>query len=419
MLGKAHGIAMIPWGSGNVQGMVYVFIGLMGVGVGAAAYYLLAFTPIESGVLTLLVALAGIIVHERNQRLRFEARVHKAIDDLGTLLSTDAKAGQVLSRRVNALEDIAPRVDVIEADMSVLGTVIRQVAEAVSELESQTAQPPAQLTPAPEPQPSRRFPTIPLDTVRKALDNGRLLVHAQAIVTLPQRRTHAYMLIPRLALDGGRLVDPPEYMPVPNAEGRIVIRRIERVLAEEGVKIVRRARLLGEQIRLLIDISAATLSDRSTIDQLIAVLGDNRAVAPDLCFALTYEDWSELEKPERDMLARLVQQGIGLAIRDLTTLRLDFNDLVGFGVRYLMVDGETFLRAPSRLTDFHSSDIGDYIRRFGATLVMTGLETEQQVLALLDDDIKMAQGRVLAAPGPLRADLTDDDNDEMRRAAGR
>jgi cyclic-di-GMP phosphodiesterase, flagellum assembly factor TipF len=405
-----------------VLGLVYVFMGLCGLAIGVTGYYLLALTPAEGAMLAILATLAAVVVHEHRLRRRSEKRLEKGIEELGRLLSTDAQAGQVLSQRVNALAnlDLGSRLEIMEADMSVLGTVVRQVAEAVSELESDRATAPSsKRSSSPDKDPViRHMPAVPLQTVRLALDEGRLLHHVQPIVTLPQRKVHAYELVLRLMLGKGNIVDPPEYMPVRNAEGDIVIRRIERVLADEAVKVVRRGRLGGSPVRLLTRLSLATLSDKAAIDQLIAVLAANRAVNPDLCFLLDQVEFSDMDRLETDMLNRLAQQGVAIGLSNCHSLRLDFAGLANRGVRYISVDAGDFLQNPTRYSDFHASDISDYVARFGINLMMTGIESEQQVLALLDDGMKLAQGDIIAPLGPLRQDLRDDDDDDdLRRVA--
>lgn len=408
-------------GWSRVQGLVFIFIGLCGAALGAAAYFALGFTPIEAGLLALVVILGGVLIEERAARRRAFARLEAGVEEMGRLLATDAKAGQVLSQRVNAIVDLdlGPRLDVVEADMSVLGTVVRQVAEAVSELE--TAQ--ASLAPAPNdrsanPEPRPRRPIVPLDDVRRALDDGRIVHHVQPVLTLPQRKLHALDLVPRLELDG-ELIDPPQFLPVPTGEGTVILRRIDLLSAEEAVRIVRRARLGGDPVRLLVDLSPATLDDKPALERLLALLAANRAVNSDIAFALDYQDWTALSRPQADGLASLVQQGVTLALRNATTLRLDFAGLAEKGVRHISTSGGGFIADTSALTDFHSSDINDYIKRFGINLVLTGLEAESEILALLDDGIRLAQGRVLGDIAPLRPDLRDDGDDSLRRAASR
>src|SRR5690606_39029512 len=99
---------------------------------------------------------------ERTLRQRAENRLEKAIEDLSRLLATDAQAGAVLGQRINAMADLnaGARLEGVEADISVLGTVIRQVAEAVAEMEDRAAKPAGRdrMIAAPTPQPAAREP---------------------------------------------------------------------------------------------------------------------------------------------------------------------------------------------------------------------------------------------------------------------
>ncbi len=141
-----------------MQGLVYIFIALAALGVAGAAYFGLTFSPIEAAVTALAFGSVAVMLVERKLRQRSEARLEKAVEDLARLLSTDAKAGQVLSQRVNAIADtnVGSRLEAIEADISVLGTVTRQLAEALAEFEQaqrQSRMPDAE--PATDPQPRK------------------------------------------------------------------------------------------------------------------------------------------------------------------------------------------------------------------------------------------------------------------------
>jgi cyclic-di-GMP phosphodiesterase TipF (flagellum assembly factor) len=77
------------------------------------------------------------------------------------------------------------------------------------------------------------------------------------------------------------------------------------------------------------------------------------------------------------------------------------------------------MRRASSATDFHASDIAAYGRRFGIELIATGIIDEQQLLALFEDGITLAQGPHIAAPGPVRPDLAAPrDFDTPLRAEG-
>ncbi len=396
-----------------MQFLVYVFIAIIGVAIGGMAYFGLTFTLIEAILSAVLAFTLCVVIMERTLRWRSERRMEKAIEDLSRLLSTDAQAGQVLSQRINALTDIdaGTRIEVLEADLSVLGTVVRQVAEAVSDLEAKMIVPEAP-APAPEPEQAEEKPAavnkepepvIPLEMLRLALDEGRLVFHMQPMITLPQRRTYGFDLVPRLKLEDGDLADAPDFMPRNN--GRDLVRRIERAGIEEAVTLIRRARSSGQPAVIYVPVSRASLNQRENAEELVGLFDANSVIVKSLILRLSEADWRAMSAVERKVAAAFRAKGIRFAITRAKTLRLDFNELAGMGVTSIRIDAETFANDPSSLTDFHSSDISAYIARFDIDLMVENARTEQQILSALEDGIKYAQGPHIAVPVPVRADL--------------
>jgi cyclic-di-GMP phosphodiesterase TipF (flagellum assembly factor) len=394
-----------------VQGLVYIFIALAAIGVAAAAYFGLTFTPIEAIVTALCFGAVCVLLMERSLRQRSEARLERAIEDLARLLSTDAQAGQVLSQRINQLADAnaGSRLDGIEADISVLGTVVRQVAEAVAELEEKQrkAAPPAPDVDDP-PAPMAEDdalpePVITVEMLKQALSENRLACHIEPIVQLPMRRSHAYDIVPRLMLEDAEFADPPDFMPKKgHAE---IVRRIEAVALEESIIIARRARTAGQPIRLYMPLGHATLSDSAAVEVVLATLDANRAISSSLAFAISQHDFKLLMPSEKLHLANMNRLGIGFSLAQAGSLRFDFGELEGLGFRSVRVDATRFLRDPGQFTDFHTSDVVPYAKRFHIDVVATGVIDEQQVLVLFEDGVNFVQGPHIGRPGPVRPDL--------------
>lgn len=401
-----------------MQALVYIFVALAGLGVAATGYFGLTFTPIEAVLAALVFGGVAVLLIERSQRLRAEARLEKAVGDLSRLLSTDAQAGSVLSQRINAISDsnAGPRLDAVEGDISVLGTVVRQVAEAVAELEEarRNVVVPAAVVEEPPPVEDDRMPepVIPLEMLKQAIDDNRLTYHIEPIVTLPQRRTYGYDLVPRLMLEDGELADPPDFMPLKGGEG--VVRRIERLATEEAITVARRARTAGQPVTLFVPVSRATFADRPTVDQLLAILDANRALSDQVLFSITDKDWRGWTAIEKDAASAMVKKGAGFSLTGVRSLRADFADLAARGVRSIRVDAGRFIADPTVFTDFHTADIAAYVKRFGIDLILTNARSEQQVVALLEDGIGLVQGPHIAGPGPVRADLLVDRSAETQ-----
>lgn len=396
-----------------MQALVYTFIALAAAGIGAAAYFGLTFTPAEAILAAVVFGCACVVLMERALRQRAENRLEKAIEDLSRLLATDAQAGAVLGQRINAMADLnaGARLEGVEADISVLGTVIRQVAEAVSEMEDRIAKPQptgrdrmitVAATPAP-PVVREAEPIIPLEMLRQAVGENRLIYHIQPVVSLPQRRPQGYDLVPRLMLDDGDLADRTDFMP--RRGGEDVLRHIEGIGLVEAITISRRARTGGQPITLYIPLSRATLGDSTASEQLIASLEANRAIAPGLIFAIGEADWQSLTTGERAIADAVAKKGAGFSLLNVKSLRVDVAELAAQGVRSLRIDAARFIDEPEVFTDFHASDIANYIARFEVTLLATGITSERQIVELLEDGITLVQGPHIAAPGPARHDL--------------
>lgn len=407
-----------------MQALVYIFIALAALAVGAMAYFGLTFTPVEAILAALVFAGGAMIVQERMLRLRAERRLEKAIGELSRLLSTDAQAGAALSRRVNQLaeENAGKRLEMVEADISVLGTVIRQVAEAVAEIEEEQRNP-GGARPRPAAPPAANAweedPSVPIETVRRALAANRLIHHVQPVVTLPQRRTHGYDLVPRLRLEDGGLAEPGDFLP--RRGGEDILCQVDAAALVEAITIGRRARSNGQPVNLFVPLSRATLADRGAAEQHLVTIEANNAVTPSLIFVMSEAEWQALGPAERALAQRIVKAGAAFSLGMVKSLRGDVGEAASRGVRSLRIDGGALLSDPQRFTDFHLSDIASYLDRFGVDLIATGVSDERQILELLEDGITLVQGPHVGGPAPATADLMSErprSPSQLRRMEG-
>jgi cyclic-di-GMP phosphodiesterase TipF (flagellum assembly factor) len=400
-----------------VQALVYALIAFSAVALGALAYFGLTFTPVNAILISVVFGCVCVVLMERVLRQRAEARLERAIQDLSRLLATDAQAGAVLGKRINALTDTnaGERLETVEADISVLGTVIRQVAEAVADIEEKVVRPASYqreteigTRPTPfrreEPAPAAELgPTIPVEMLRQALDERRLAFYIQPVVQLPHRRAVAYDLVPRLQMEDGDLASQADFMP--RRGGLDLVARIEAAALVEAVSIARRSRTGGQPIILHVPLSRATLGDEIAAEQLLVTVDANRAIAPGLSFVVREAEWKLATQRERAVLDALARKGASFSMADMGSLRHDIAELAAQGVRSMRVDAAMFIETPEVYTDFHSADIAGYLARFEVTLLAMGISGERQIIELLDDGIVLVCGDYIAAPGPVRPDL--------------
>ncbi len=389
-----------------MQLLVYIFICLFGLAIGIAAYLGLTFTPIESLLSGIVATTLAIVIFERTLRVRSHKRFEKAIEDLSRLLSTNAQAGQVLSKRVNKITDInaGSRLDIVEADISVFGTIVRQVAEAVAQLEEAQAQAQAENNnnyPSKEKlqdEQNTLTPKISSAEVKKALDDGRIIIYAQSIITLPKRQERAFALMPMMQLENNQVAKAAEFMPVSGNEA--MVSRIDQL----GLKRAFEYLLETQDISLLkpinVPISKFSLRDSAIVEWIIAQLDISREKASYISLAISESQYNELDNKEKINLSAMIEKGASISLNNVNNLRLDFSHLKQQGVNYVHVDASSFIDNPESFTDYQSSDVAPYLNRFGLDLIMDNVQNEQQVLVLLEDRIGMIMGDYLAPAKP-------------------
>jgi cyclic-di-GMP phosphodiesterase TipF (flagellum assembly factor) len=389
-----------------VQRLIYVLIALTGLGLGVATYGGLAFSAVESATVALAFSAMGMTLAERTERRRSEARLDQGFQALARLLATNAKAGQMLSERLTTLTeaDYSGRMEAIEADLSVLGAVVRQVAEALADLEE--ARDDAQGTPAP------RAPAPPLAVepdafphplispleLRAALDADRLVMHAAPVQLVAGRRAFGFDLVPQLLRGEDLFADAVEFMP--RQGGEDLIRRIDALGWAEAIAVARKARSNRQNTRLFVPISRASLADATVMEELTEKLGDVE-IASALVLSVTEAEWQRVGPREKKRLYALRKAGAAMALLDCATLRLDFADLKSMGFTSVRIDATRFLRNPDAYSDFHISDVAAFLKRYDVELCLTGIVDEQQLLAAAENGIGLASGPHIGRPEPI------------------
>ena len=382
-----------------MQLLVYIFIFLIGLAIAASAYLGLTFTPIEAVLSGMLGSTLATVIFERTLRHRAEGRLEKGIEDLSRLLSTDAQAGQVLSHRVNKMADMnaGPRLETVEADVSVLGTVVRQVAEAVAHLEEVQAEGGTPDTFSGDAKPETQYvlePIIALGDVKKALDDGRIDIIAQPIIKLPQRQLRAHDVVPQLQAENGETIRSADF--IPRKGGNAIIRQIDQLGFEHAFELAMNNEKEETQLLVHVPLSKASLGDNSIIEWIIARLDTSRTIATHISFSIMDRDWKELGKIETLNLEALVEKGASISIVDVSSLRMDFAELAKTGVSSVRADSTIFINEPEKYTDYHGSDVAPYISRFGIDLIISDVQSEQQILSLLEDGISLIEGQHVA-----------------------
>jgi cyclic-di-GMP phosphodiesterase TipF (flagellum assembly factor) len=349
------------------------------------------------------------------------ADLSRGTGDLSRQLAEFGRRLSVIENQGNSAAETARQATApITAELGELGTLVKQLAESVAshDLALATSRHLAAIDP-PAATPDAAAPATPAaaDTglaasakrkdlvadIRNAIDAHRIDMHLQPIVTLPQRKVRYYEALTRLRTEDGHMLPPIEFLEPAEAEG--LLGRLDHLLLFRCVQVVRRLLLKNREIGLFCNIAATTLNDPHYFPQMVQFMEANRVLAPSLVLEFKQSAWREMGPLELEGLATLRELGFRFCMDQVTDLRLEPRDLAERGVRFVKVPATLMLgRDDTPGSDIHTADLSDLLHRHGISLIADQIEAENQVVELLDYDMRFGQGLLFSPPRPVRAE---------------
>jgi len=300
-------------------------------------------------------------------------------------------------------DDAFRRSEEIYSEVQLLEDVVQQMGERLeAQLSHQVEK--AEATGLAAPQASAL-----LATVRAALDAGRVDLYLQAVVSLPQRRTQYYEGFSRLRDETGRVLMPAEFLSVAEPSG--LVAAIDNLLLFRCVQIVRRLAGQDRKIGIFCNISLASLGDEDFFPPFMEIMAANRDLGGSLIFELGQTAFNARGAIEARNMAKLADLGFRFSIDKVTDLALNFPDLARADVAFVKIAAPLLLDElrddEGRLTlrsfpDLEAADLAGLARRHGVELIAEKVESERQVVDILDLDIGMGQGHLFGEPRPIR-----------------
>jgi len=359
-------------------------------------------------------------------------------DGLSAKMRTLAVAKRLMADELAVLRDRIAEVEANAAQQSeerhvALVAQVCALEDQVDEMRDQAAQS-ARRVPASAPAATRAGaddrPQL-LTTVRDALAEGRVDLHLQPIVSLPQRKTHFFESFSRLRDAEGGVVMPAEWLRVAEPAG--LVSEIDNLLLFRCVQIVRKLAEKERRIGIFCNISPASLSDDEFFPQFLDFVRRNSDLAGSLIFELGQSAFEERGLTAARNMARLADYGFRFSIDKVTNLDMDLADIRRAGVKFIKAPGDLLVQSLkageplglSAAPEINAEDYPSLLAKFGVELIAEKIEDESTILQLLDLDVGLAQGHLFGAPRPIRDDIlaetaapAEAPAPQLRRAAG-
>ena len=171
--------------------------------------------------------------------------------------------------------------------------------------------------------------------VKSAIEENRLDIYLQPMVTLPQRKVRYYEAVTRLRDDKDQVLVAEDF--IATAESAGLIGRIDHAVMLRCVQVLRRLMVRNKDVGVFCNVSAATLGNPTTFAQCLDFLEANRALAPSFVLEFKQSTFRALGPNETEHLAALAQRGYRFSIDNVTDLRIEPRELADRGVRFIKV----------------------------------------------------------------------------------
>src|SRR5215468_11025958 len=307
---------------------------LVAASLGLILYSLAGISGSESAIVALTALTFLILYNAVSMRLRDRTDVGSQISDLSRGTADLARQVAEFGRRISAIEGRlasvnsagSDRIQTVINEISELGGLVKQLATSVAGHEDQLAAlqtvvpapaimtAPAEVKPevetpaetsAPVPvaetrvapvRPAQAAPVVAapaaaatevapsrsqnqiLATLRTAVEDNRIDIFLQPMVTLPQRKVRYYEAVTRLRDDKDQVLAAEDFIGIAEAAG--LIGRIDNAVMLRCVQVLRRLLVRNKDIGIFCNVSAATLANSTAFAQCLDFLEANRALAP-------------------------------------------------------------------------------------------------------------------------------------------
>jgi len=403
---------------------------LVAASLGFVLYSVAGISGFESAIVALTALTFLILYNAVSMRMSDRGNVGTQIADLSRGTADLARQVAEFGRRLAAIEGRvasanstgADRMQAMAGEINELGGLVKQLAASLAHHEDLLAAGPVTQAPAaprtepsPPQAPAIAKPTQPavaaaaipqhqnqlLGAVKNAIEENRLDVYLQPMVTLPQRKVRYYEAVIRLRDEQDQILAADDFIGIAEAGG--LIGRIDYTVMLRCVQVLRRLMVRNKDVGVFCNVSSATLANPASFAQCLDFLEANRALAPSLVLEFKQSTFRSLGPTESDNLAALAQRGYRFSIDHVSDLRIEPRELADRGVRFIKVSAALLLDpGQAANTDIHPSDLCDLLGRYGIDLIAERIEGERAVVDLLDYDVRFGQGFLFAPPRPLR-----------------
>ena len=239
------------------------------------------------------------------------------------------------------------------------------------------------------------------DTLRlleQGLREDRVDLYLQPIVSLPQRKRRYFECYSRVRTPDGEVIDPQDYLDLAQQAG--MLGAIDNILFFRCLQLLGKLRRHDPAAVFFCNISANTLADSGFVRDVIAYMERHRDLSAKLVLEIGQAELAAAPEDLPDYLVALQAAGYRFSMDGVKDLDIDIPVMSEAGFRSVKLDAGLLL-------DLIEAGRGSLIRSLkqnldhhGIDMIVERIETEKDLLDLLDYNIDYGQGFLFGEPRP-------------------
>ncbi len=375
---------------------------LAGIVIGAVLYRLgvtdAVGAMLVAGFIAVVASYCDLILDRTSER----ARTQSTIDHMRVDADLTRRAVIELKQHMDA--SIALKGERMASEVKVLESLVRNLAEGIAGRSKQVTPAAGETATVAARTPTDAPADIMLDTVRRSLEENRIDIYLQPVVSLPQRKVRFYEALTRLRAADGTIIMPSQYMQVAEPAGLMSV--VDNVLLFRCIQILRSLSNKAQDIGVFCNLSRETLQDQIFFAHFIEFMQQHKELGGTLIFEISQETLEQGTPAEIANLSQLADLGFTFSMDKVTTLDIDFASARARQVRHFKVPASLLLADPAKSgARVHPGDLKELLARFGLNLIAERVEHERDVIRLLDHDVDYGQGFLFGEPQQIRDTL--------------
>jgi EAL domain-containing protein (putative c-di-GMP-specific phosphodiesterase class I) len=239
-----------------------------------------------------------------------------------------------------------------------------------------------------------------LEDVKDAIENDRIDLYLQPIVSLPQRKHRYFEAFSRLRKKDGSVLRPGHYLDAAERANRVGV--IDNMILLRAVQALRTLGPESQHHRIFCNISPATIYDQDFFERFTDYLDANADLASRLVFEFTYPAVEIMhERVERNLDA-IARRGYAFSVDHIRRFDHNWKALREKNFRFVKASSAMLLNenrgdaaAQERVKAFKEK-----LRDNDIDLIVEKVELESHMPEILSLGIDYGQGELYGAPRP-------------------